>query len=122
MTDIAALLAAVEADPADTAPRLILADAVEDVAGPALGGLLRTREPMTFGDECPLAEWWRYNLPPGEFRVHPPSDLPDRVFGRLGSADMPHYCISQQYESRALAYAALARAVVRAATAQEQPV
>jgi uncharacterized protein (TIGR02996 family) len=110
-SDIAALLAAVEADPLDTAPRLILADAVEEMGRPDLAELLRTREPLLSSDD---AGWWRDWGREDIYRVHPESDLPGEVFDRLEGGTVI-YEDMMAYDGEADARTALARAVVRAA-------
>jgi uncharacterized protein (TIGR02996 family) len=114
-SDIAALLAAVEADPLDTAPRLILADAVEEMGDGEGAGLLRTAVPApsfdnygNLGTTC----WWTTG---GKGRA-PQSDVPARLLHLMdGHAYMSLAGDFVRYTDHAAAFLALARAVVRAA-------
>jgi uncharacterized protein (TIGR02996 family) len=109
--DIAALLAAVEADPLDRAPRLILADAVEEAGDAEGSGLLRAKEPMRSfmvpGDYI----WFLGSGPRVGITI---CDLPPATFGRLMGGHERNE-LRVRYKTAAIAYADLARAVVRAA-------
>jgi uncharacterized protein (TIGR02996 family) len=108
-SDIAALLAAVEADPLDTAPRLILADAVEEMGDGEGAGLLRTMKPSLAVGRRSDGLWWTT-----PWEGHGPLPfLPGRVAKRLAGGIEMAFC--RHYPSESDAYADLARAVVRAA-------
>jgi uncharacterized protein (TIGR02996 family) len=132
---LAALLAAVEADPLDRAPRLVLADYVEIEMGSEYGGLLRTKRPASRSGQASVWYWqsstvdarartWtekRAALYPdmfGDFTF----ELPDPVFAELSNKRKPvnefdprHLFYRVRYKSPRNAFADLARAVVRAA-------
>lgn len=110
-SDLDALLAAVKAEREDDAPRLILADYLDE-RGWEWAGLLRTREPRQYLDR--RAGWtWRCAGSSPDYAAEGPSTLPVTVFQRLVGGWRVMWT-REGYGSRGDAFWALARAVVAA--------